>query len=638
MGGRNSKNSNGRSSKKYSNPYANTNSNRNFESHHDLQPDRTETGKLSVAPQVTQKLEKVQAKDEAVVEEASASLVEGYASSEDEFYDGIPRFRRSSLPKSRSRRAKVSEVSSLLGKAGSAGLERAVEVLDTLGSTMTSLNPNGFVSGVTAKNNELSILSFEVANTIVKGSNIMQSLSRRSIRILKEVVLPSEGVQQLVSTDIDELLKIVATDKREELRVFAGEIVRFGNRCKDPQWHNLDRFFEKHGRERTPQKQLQNEAGSLMQQLMVFVQHTAELYQELHRLDKYDQEYQLKRLEDRTTNPNQRGNSLTIMAADIKAQRKLVRSLKKKSLWSRSLEEVMEKLVDIVLFLNREINNVFGNKDDDDDAIEEKSSRLGPSGLALHYANIILLIDSIVSRASSIPPNARDTLYQSLPPNIKSSFRSKLHSFRVKEELSITEIKAEMGRTLQWLVPVAINTAKAHHGFGWVGEWASPGSESGRQTVGPINVMQIETLHHADRQKTEAHIHELLLWLNCLVSRSQIGVVKGENVKPSLRTPVGTDQQNVPNCPSPTLTNKDEKMQQDVSNKVQVIQEISATHNFDPEQGSNKLNKNSSYSASSESPEKMVPVEKSQSSLPTTDFGISNEQKLNIIDRVDINK
>lgn len=108
----------------------------------------------------------------------------------------------------------VSEVSSLLGKAGSAGLERAVEVLDTLGSTMTSLNPNGFVSGVTTKNNELSILSFEVANTIVKGSNIMQSLSRRSIRILKEVVLPSEGVQQLVSTDMTELLKIVATDKR----------------------------------------------------------------------------------------------------------------------------------------------------------------------------------------------------------------------------------------------------------------------------------------------------------------------------------------------------------------------------------------------------------------------------------------
>lgn len=156
-------------------------------------------------------------------------------------------------------------------------------------------------------------------------------------------------------------------------------------------------------------------------------------------------------------------------------------------------------------------------------------------------------------------------------------------------------------------------------------------SESGRQTVGPNEVMLIETLHHADRQKTEACIHELLLWLNYLVSRSQIGDVKGQNAKPSIRAPPAlqrSDQQNVANSPSPTLTNKDQKTQQDASNNIQIIQERSASHNFDPEEGSNKLHKNSSYSASSESAEKMVAVEKPQSSL-------SNEQKLNIIDRVE---
>lgn len=108
MGGWQSKNSSTRSGKKYSNPYANTNSNRNLENQYDLQPNTTEARKLSVAPQVPQKLEKVQAKEEALLAEASANLVGGYASSEDEFYDGIPRFKRSSLQKSRSRRAKVS--------------------------------------------------------------------------------------------------------------------------------------------------------------------------------------------------------------------------------------------------------------------------------------------------------------------------------------------------------------------------------------------------------------------------------------------------------------------------------------------------------------------------------------------------
>jgi len=43
-------------------------------------------------------------------------------------------------------------VSSLLGRAGTAGLGKAVEVLDTLGSSMTNLNPSGgFTSGVTTK-------------------------------------------------------------------------------------------------------------------------------------------------------------------------------------------------------------------------------------------------------------------------------------------------------------------------------------------------------------------------------------------------------------------------------------------------------------------------------------------------------
>ncbi|KAK3007408.1 hypothetical protein RJ639_017079 [Escallonia herrerae] len=199
----------------------------------------------------------------------------GYESNEEDFYDGIPRFSRDLSQKSRSARFKQgSEVTSRLGRAGTLGLEKAVEVLDTLGSSMSNLNSGGgFVSGPTTKGNELSILAFEVANTIVKGYSLMQSLSKRSIRQLKEKVLPSEGVQLLVSKDTDELLRIVAADKREELKIFSVEVIRFGNRCKDPQWHNLDRYFEKHSRE--PPKLLKEEADLVTQQLMTLVQYTA---------------------------------------------------------------------------------------------------------------------------------------------------------------------------------------------------------------------------------------------------------------------------------------------------------------------------------------------------------------------------
>ncbi|MBA0822359.1 hypothetical protein Goarm_019165 [Gossypium armourianum] len=233
----------------------------------------------------------------------------------DDFYDGIPRLTRGMSQKSRSVRstqaavAKVSEVGSRLGKAGSVGLGKAVEVLDTLGSSMTSLNPNaGFASGVATKGNELSILAFEVANTIVKGSNLMQSLSRRNVRHLKEVVLASNGVQNLISKDMDELLRIVAVDKREELKIFSGEVVRFGNRSKDRQWHSLERYFEKISRELSPQKQLKEEAELLVEQLMISVQYTAELYQELQILDKFEQDYLRKRQEEDNSAGTQKGD------------------------------------------------------------------------------------------------------------------------------------------------------------------------------------------------------------------------------------------------------------------------------------------------------------------------------------------
>lgn len=422
--------------------------------------------------------------------------------------------------------SKVPRLGSMLGTVSMAGFGKAVEILDTLGCLMTTLSSDGgFVSRSKTKGCKISILAFEVANTILKGATIMQSLSEDTVKYLKQVVLPSEGVQNLVSSDMSELMRIVANDKREELKIFSQEIVRFGNRCKDPQWHNLDRYFVKLESESAPQKQLKETAIAEMQKLMNLVQRTTDLYHELHALDRFEQEYRSRLNGKGNTDRFEKGDNIQIVRLELKTQSSYVKSLKKRSLWSKTLEEVVEKLVDIVHYLHVEINNAFGSSDGGVVNAESTVScqRLGPAGLALHYANIIIQIYSIVSRSGYVPANSRDALYQGLPPRIKSALPNKLRTTSVPQELTVDQIRARMEKTLKWLVPMAINTTCAR-GFLRFSEWAKSGTE--RVGKRPGQADPIETLYHADKARTEDCILELVVWLHHLVSQSNCPAIQ----------------------------------------------------------------------------------------------------------------
>ncbi|AQK67192.1 Receptor-like protein kinase-like [Zea mays] len=207
-----------------------------------------------------------------------------------------------------------------------------------------------------------------------------------------------------------------------------------------------------------------------------------------------------------------------ILHSELKRQRKLVKNLKKKSLWSRTLEEIVEKLVDIVIFLHKQIRDSFNETGTDFCASEQtQNKRLGSCGLALHYANIINQIENIVSRPLSLPPSARDNLYHGLPITVKSALRSRLQTYNPEEERTVAQIKAEMQKTLRWLLPIAENTIRAHQGFGWVGEWANLGSDMSKKSGSQHSVTRIQTLHHADKAKTEHYMLELVALLHHLV-------------------------------------------------------------------------------------------------------------------------
>lgn len=103
------------------------------------------------------------------------------------------------------------QVSEVLRGAGTAGLG----ALDTFSTSVVNLNTRGgFAAVAVSQRSKTGILAFEVANTIVKGCSLKQSLGEEDMKTLKEEILVSEGVQRLVSTNLDELLAIAAADKR----------------------------------------------------------------------------------------------------------------------------------------------------------------------------------------------------------------------------------------------------------------------------------------------------------------------------------------------------------------------------------------------------------------------------------------
>ncbi|KAL0736276.1 hypothetical protein Bca4012_012486 [Brassica carinata] len=499
---------------------------------------------------------------------------------EDHLYDGIPRLPPPQKPRSaRSTQTTVSKVTEASVLIGKAGFGKAKDVLDTLGSSMTDLSSGGFASGVATKGEELEILAFEVANTIVKSSNLIESLTEENIMHLKDTVLYSQGVQNLVSNDFDELLRLVAADKRQELQVFLGEVVRFGNRSKDFQWHNLQRYFDRINKELTPQRQLNEDAVLVVKQLMVLVQYTAELYQELQVLDRLQKDYDQKRREEENSASSSKGDGLAILKTELKSQRKVVKSLKKKSLWCRSFEEVMEKLVDIVHFLLLEIHNIFGG-----------------AGM--------------------------DSLYQSLPTGVKLALRSKIKSFKVDKELSVTQIKDEMERTLHWLVPIAANTTKT--------DFTSKPSGG--------DVLRIETLYHASKEKTENYILGQIIWLQHLVTKAKRDARGGG---PRLSSINSTNQQLISEpLGFPLVTAEEQKMLQDVIKRKRTPC-VSKSQDFDSEYYSrvrkcDPLSKSSDYLRGVRRSRSAAAVKRFSSGFSLLDFVIDKEKALDVIDRVDV--
>ncbi|KAK6942686.1 protein of unknown function DUF3475 [Dillenia turbinata] len=142
--------------------------------------------------------------------------------------------------------------------------------------------------------------------------------------------------------------------------------------------------------------------------------------------------------------------------------------------------------------------------------VSKPPSTLGDASLALHYANVIILIEKLASSSNMIGLDARDDLYEMLPSSVRTALRARLRPYAKALALSVynaalaTEWNATITRILDWLSPLAHNMIR----------WNSARSFEKQHIVSGGNVLLVQTLDYANRAMTEETIIELLLGLN----------------------------------------------------------------------------------------------------------------------------
>jgi len=135
-------------------------------------------------------------------------------------------------------------------------------------------------------------------------------------------------------------------------------------------------------------------------------------------------------------------------------------------------------------------------------------STLGGCALALHYANVIIVIEKLLRYPHLVGEEARDDLYQMLPTSLRLSLKAKLKSY--VKNLAIYDAplahdwKENLDGILNWLAPLAHNMIR----------WQSERNFEQHQIVSRTNVLLLQTLFFADREKTEESICQLLVGLN----------------------------------------------------------------------------------------------------------------------------
>eukprot|EP00850_Spirogloea_muscicola_P022590 SM000302S11670 [mRNA] locus=s302:92082:95898:- [translate_table: standard] len=310
----------------------------------------------------------------------------------------------------------------------------------------------------------INVLAFEIANVITKLSMMWQWLDKKELEVLKtELMAP--GVRILTSADIEQVWYWAALEKERELNALAAVVAR-----------------------------------------------TSNLHVEMMTMDSLIPRLASLQEEEKLV-PGSRQEAIANLEQKIVAEKAQLKKLQDNSLWNQDLDKMIFNLARSVGTIRHKMVAIFGPKKSDSAFLMSPTNdlpegTLGTSGLALHYADVVLTLDKMIRRPWLILRSSRDELYRMLPTHLKAAVRNKLRGVPRPFDMDVAaDLKASLEVILDWLVPLANLTLR----------WQADNRFESR-FVGRSKVLLVQTLFYACQDKADQSLLELLAGLSYLLS------------------------------------------------------------------------------------------------------------------------
>lgn len=404
------------------------------------------------------------------------------------------------------------------------------------------------------KKSSVGVLAFEISGLMSKLLHLWQFLSDKNMIRIRNESICLEGVRKIVSNDDAFLLGLACAEIVENLRLLAKSLSRISKRCEDSHLRNFDRYFSEFantGRDPYNWVLSLKDMDSKIKKMDQYVTATALLHRQMDELSVL--ENSLKKASNSHFKDSDISSIKEQKIIDLRQkflwQKQEVKYLKERSLWCRSFDTVTSLLARSIFTTLAKIKLVFGINhgypnslprslsasatvypsenhntcnfvsgplvkppvfneffESNTKMLKPPSSTLGAAALALHYANLIIVMEKMIRSPQLVGVDARDDLYSMLPNSIRSSLRSRLKGvgFSASDPVLAGEWKDALQKILGWLSPLAHNMIK----------WQSERSFEQQNIIPKTNVLLLQALYFANQDKTEAAITELLVGLN----------------------------------------------------------------------------------------------------------------------------